>query len=192
MDFNIQDLSIQGVKIISPFYVEDERGSFLKSFEKDLFTKWKLDVDISETFETTSKQGVIRGLHFQTNNPQVKIVRTIQGTIRDVIVDLRKDSATFGNYIDVILSEENHQSLLVPRGFAHGFEVLSPKAVVSYVCIGKYLKEYDTGIKWNDKELNIDWKTDKPIVSEKDSKLMSFAEFKRKFFFESESVYDFE
>lgn len=183
MDFSIRDLSIQGVKLISPFYIEDERGFFLKSFEKDIFTQWKLESDIYETFETSSRQKVIRGLHFQTQNPQIKIVRVIRGTIRDVVVDLRKDSITFGKYVEIMLSDENHSCLWVPKGFAHGFEVLAQEAVVSYTCIGKYLKEYDTGIRWNDEELNIKWKTENPIVSEKDSKLMSFAEFKKNYSF---------
>lgn len=188
MDFDICDLTIQGVKLISPFYIEDERGGFLKNFEKDIFTRWGLDADIYETFETISKRNVIRGLHFQTQNPQIKIVRAICGTIRDVIVDLRKDSPTFGRYLDVMLSDENHYSLWVPKGFAHGFEVLSEKSIVSYTCIGKYLKEYDTGIRWDDKDLNIQWETDNPIVSKKDSKLMSLVEFNKNYIFESEKL----
>lgn len=179
MDFKISDLSMQGAKLISPFYTEDERGSFLKSFERDIYARWGMDTDVSETFETISRQKVIRGLHFQTRAPQIKLVRAVCGTIRDVIVDLRKDSDTFGRYIDVVLSDENHYCLWVPRGVAHGFEVLSEKAVVSYTCMGQYLKEYDTGIRWDDEELGIRWETENPIVSEKDAKLMSFAEFKR-------------
>lgn len=121
MDFNIQDLPIQGAKLISPFYIQDERGYFLKNYEKDIFEQWDLCTDIYESFESSSKRGVIRGLHFQTLKPQSKIVRVIRGTVRDVIVDLRKDSETFGKYIDVILSDKNHLSLWVPKGFAHGF-----------------------------------------------------------------------
>lgn len=113
----------------------------------------------------------------------MKIVRVIRGKIRDIVVDLREDSPTFGKYIDIILSDENHFILWVPKGYAHGFEVLSEEVIISYMCVGKYLKEYDTGIKWNDKELNIQWITTNPIVSEKDSKLMSFSEFKKNFKF---------
>lgn len=179
MDFSIKDLPIAGTKLISPFYVEDKRGSFTKFFEKDIFKQWGMDIDIYENFETCSKYGVIRGLHFQTQNPQMKIVRVICGTIRDIVVDLREDSPTFGKYIDVLLSDTNHFSLLIPNGCAHGFEVLSDKAITSYMCVGKYIKECDTGIRWDDKEIDIQWKIEDPIVSEKDSNLMSFAEFKR-------------
>lgn len=183
MNFDIQDLSLTGIKLISPFYVEDERGSFIKIFERDIFEQWGLNAEIYENFETYSRHGVIRGLHFQTKDPQMKIVRVIRGKIRDIVVDLREDSPTFGKYIDVILSDENHFILWIPKGYAHGFEVLSEEVVTSYMCVGKYLKEYDTGIKWNDKELNIQWITTNPIVSEKDSKLMSFSEFKKNFKF---------
>lgn len=181
--FEIADLSLEGVKKITPFYMEDNRGSFLKSIEKDVFKEWGLDVDIYEDFESYSKKGVIRGMHFQTRNPQIKIVRAIRGIIRDVVVDLRADSPTFGKYIDVILSDQNHSSLWVPAGFAHGFEVLSEDAIMSYKCIGKYLKGYDTGIRWNDEELNIQWETKNPIVSEKDANLMSFAKFQTQYSF---------
>lgn len=176
-NFSISELAIEGVKLITPFYMEDNRGYFLKSLEKDVFKEWGLDAEIYEDFESYSKKGVIRGMHFQTKNPQIKIVRAIKGTIRDVIVDLRKDSPTFGKYVDVILSEENHNSVWVPNGFAHGFEVFSEDAIVSYKCIGKYLKGYDTGIRWDDKQFAIQWETKEPIVSEKDVAAMTFEEF---------------
>lgn len=180
-DFSIQNLAIEGVKLITPFYIEDNRGYFLKSVEKDVFKEWGLDVDIYEDFESFSRKGVVRGLHFQTQEPQIKIVRAIYGTIHDIVVDLRKDSETFGQYADVILSDENHHSLWVPEGFAHGFEVLSENAIMSYKCIGRYLKGYDMGICWNDRDLGIKWKTAEPVVSERDAALMSFREFVDKY-----------
>ena len=176
-NFEIQDLLLDGVKLITPFYVEDNRGYFLKSVEKGIFGEWGLNADIYEDFESYSKKGVIRGMHFQTQNPQVKLVRAIKGTIHDVIVDLRRNSKTFGKYVDVILSEENHNCLWVPEGFAHGFEVLSEDAIMSYKCVGKYLEGYDTGIRWNDARLALPWCTEAPIVSEKDAALMTFDEF---------------
>lgn len=176
-NFQIQEMRIRGVKLITPFYAEDNRGYFLKSVEKDVFKQWGIDIDIYEDFESYSKKDVIRGMHFQTEHPQVKLVRAIRGEIHDVVVDLRKDSETFGQYVDVILSEENHNSLWVPAGFAHGFEVLSEDAIMSYKCVGKYLAGYDTGICWNDKDLHIPWQTKEPIVSDKDAALMSFDEF---------------
>lgn len=177
-EFSVEELSLVGIKKITPFYMEDKRGYFLKSVERDVFKLWGLDADIYEDFESYSYKGVIRGMHFQTQNPQIKIVRAIRGTIRDVVVDLRENSATFGKYMDVILSDQNHSSLWIPAGFAHGFEVLSEDAIMSYKCVGKYLKGYDTGIRWNDETLNIQWETENPIVSEKDANLMSFETFK--------------
>lgn len=175
--FSCEKLSIDGAKLITPFYMEDDRGYFLKSVEKDVFREWGMDANIYETFETYSKKGVIRGLHFQTKDPQAKIVRAIKGEIRDVIVDLRKDSETFGKHLVVELSDINHNILWIPQGFAHGFEVISDDALVSYTCVGKYLNEYDTGIVWNDAILGIEWKTVNPVVSEKDKSLQSFEVF---------------
>lgn len=180
-NFAIQDLEIEGVKLIKPFYLEDNRGYFLKSLEKDVFKEWGLEVEVYEDFESYSQKGVIRGLHFQTENPQIKIVRAIKGIIHDVVVDLRKDSPTFGKYLDVILSDENHNILWIPKGFAHGFEVLSEDAIMSYKCIGKYSKGSDTGICWNDKDISVVWETESPIISEKDAALMTFQEFTEKY-----------
>ena len=179
--FNIQNLEIPDVKLITPFFVDDERGFFLKSFEKDIFAEMGLEVSIYEDFETFSKKGVIRGLHFQTKEPQIKMVRAIKGEIHDVVVDIRKDSKTFGKCVEVILSEQNHEILWVPKGFAHGFEVLSETAIVSYKCVGKYLQEFDTGICWNDEEININWYTQAPIVSQKDRQLMTLVSFREKY-----------
>lgn len=180
-NFSCKSLKIEEVKLITPFCLEDDRGYFLKSIEKDIYNEWGLEAEIYETFETYSKKGVIRGLHFQTKNPQAKIVRVIKGEIRDVVVDLRVDSETFGEHIVVKLSDENRNILWVPPGFAHGFEVLSEDALVSYTCVGKYLKEYDTGIVWNDSALGIHWETEAPIVSVKDMQLPTFEEYKRKY-----------
>lgn len=174
-------LSIGAVKRITPFYREDNRGFFLKNMEKKIFTQFGLNCDISEAFETYSRKGVIRGLHFQTEKPQAKLVRVLCGTINDVAVDLRIGSPTFGQHVNECLSETNHYALWIPEGFAHGFEVLSKYALVQYICVGEYLKECDTGILWNDKTLGIKWTTVNPIVSDKDSKLMTFQMFQQRF-----------
>lgn len=179
--FQIAELELQGVKLVTPFCMEDERGYFLKSMERDVFRDWGLDSDFYEDFETYSKKGVIRGMHFQTNNPQMKVVRVIRGVVHDIIIDLRKESNTFGKYVDVILSDENRNILCMPKGFAHGFEVLSEDAIMSYKCVGKYLKEYDTGICYNDVDLALPWQTKIPIVSEKDANLMTFQTFVKEF-----------
>lgn len=180
-NFEFKDGDIQGVKVIQPFYMEDNRGYFLKSVEKDIFKEAGIEVDIYEDFESLSKKDVIRGLHFQTQCPQVKIVRAIRGRIIDVVVDLRRESATFGQSMSIELSQDNHLSILVPSGMAHGFRVLSEEALVSYKCIGKYLKDFDSGIIWNDKELGIDWGIDVPVVSERDKEHMTFMQFKAKY-----------
>ena len=122
-------------------------------------------------------------MHFQTNNPQIKMVRVVTGEIMDVAVDLRKDSPTFGMWESVILSQDNHKIFWIPAGFAHGFKVLSESAIVSYKCIGKYDKETDTGIYWNDDDLKIDWEihSEDAIVSLKDNSLMTLKEFKNRF-----------
>ncbi len=178
MNWEVKDIGIKDAKIITPFMAEDQRGYFLKSFEKDIFSQMGLNGAIQEDFESFSTQGVIRGLHFQTKNPQIKLVRAITGTIYDVIVDLRKNSPSFGKWIGVTLSGENFKSLWIPAGFAHGFQVLSENAIVNYKCIGKYEKGYDSGIKYDDRELNIDWKNGSIIVSDRDKSLQSFCEFR--------------
>lgn len=177
--FSIQNLNLKGVKLITPFCVEDQRGYFLKSFEKDIFASFGIENNLYEDFESYSKKNVIRGMHFQTKHPQIKMVRAIKGVIHDIIVDLRTDSDTFGKYIDVVLDDSNHQILWVPAGFAHGFEVLSDDAIVSYKCVGKYLAGFDSGILWSDKDLLLPWKAKNPIISEKDACAMAFSEFKK-------------
>lgn len=177
--FQREDTGIKGVTIIHPFYMEDERGFFIKDYEKDAYQMLGIEGTLNEAFMTLSKKNVIRGMHFQIHNPQSKIVRCVTGTIQDVVIDLRRDSETFGEWESIVLSEDNHSSLYIPAGFAHGFKVLSDSALVSYRCIGKYDKETDTGIFWNDKEVGIEWMETggEPIVSAKDQQLMSFREF---------------
>lgn len=171
---------LEGVKIIIPHYCEDNRGYFLKSIERETFLNFGLEPDISESFETFSIKGVIRGLHFQTKNPQVKIVRAITGAIYDVVVDLRRDSQTFGEYAAFELNCHNHYALWIPAGFAHGYKVLSEAAIVTYACIGEYHKDYDTGIKWDDPDLAISWNITAPIVSPRDNSLQNLKTFIQK------------
>lgn len=175
--FSVEDGKLPGVKIIHPFYREDQRGYFLKSFEQRDYELLGLNNVISEEFDSFSKKGVIRGMHFQKNNPQIKMVRVIRGCVHDIIVDLRNDSSTYGEYEEFILSEQNHNILWIPEGFAHGFEVLSEDAIMSYKCFGKYEAESDTGIRWNDEELRLPWKTEFPIVSERDRHLPRFSDY---------------
>lgn len=177
--FSVENLEIEGLKVITPFYAEDKRGYFLKDFEENIYKGFGLGNLLSESFFTKSKRGVIRGLHFQINRPQIKIVSVLQGEVLDVAVDLRRYSDTFGKWEAIVLSEVNHKSLYIPAGFAHGFQVLSDDALVSYKCIGNYDGETDTGIRYNDEELNIVWNKEyEAVVSKRDMSLMTLAEFK--------------
>lgn len=182
VQFKVVDCKLDGLKLIEPFYQEDERGYFLKSFEQGIYERFGLQNEIAEDFESYSIKNVIRGLHFQTKNPQLKMVRVIQGSIMDVAVDLRKDSPAFGKSECVVLNAEKRNIFYIPAGFAHGFKVLSEGALVSYKCIGRYDSTSDGGIFWNDKDLEIPWdiKEEQAIVSDKDKALMSFQEFVRK------------
>lgn len=178
--FSFRTTNFQGVYLIQPFYSEDNRGSFLKSFEKDIFRDNGIEFDVTEDFESKSYAGVIRGLHFQTINPQAKLVRCQYGKVFDVIVDLRKNSPTFGNWESFILSSDNNYSLYIPAGFAHGFLALTDLVLLNYKCCGKYSVGSDSGIYWNDKDLDIKWPiTINPIISKRDSELMSFKVFKQ-------------
>jgi len=176
--FSFEKTSLEGAYLIGPFSSADSRGYFIKDFEKDIFAGHGLDMEINESFESFSRKDVIRGLHFQTGKPQAKLVRAVSGEILDVIVDLRAGSETFGRWEGFLLTESNRKSIYVPRGFAHGFGVLSESATVAYKCAGKYGKETDTGIVWNDGEIGISWGIKDPLVSEKDRGLMSFREFR--------------
>lgn len=175
--FSFQETSMEGLFLINSFSIDDNRGYFVKDFEKEVFLQNGIDIDFYESFESCSQKNVVRGLHFQTKEPQAKLVRTVTGEIFDVAVDLRKDSKTFGKWEGFHLSEDNRKSLFIPEGFAHGFLVLSEKSIVSYKCVGKYHKDFDTGILWNDLDLRINWGVKNPIVSERDSKLMTFETF---------------
>ena len=177
MDFDIRDTELDGVKLIKPFYTEDNRGYFLKSYEHDVFQSFGLATDFNEEFISLSKKDVIRGLHIQSYKPQTKFVRVIHGIIYDVVVDLRISSPTFTKWMGFELSDNNHLGLWIPAGYAHGFRVMSGKAIVEYHCKGKYYKQYDTGIVWNDPDLAINWGIANPILTDKDSKLQLLSDY---------------
>lgn len=146
--------------IIEPRVFQDDRGYFFESFNQESFNKLiGKSVNFVQDNESFSSRGVIRGLHFQKGEfAQAKLVRVVKGAVLDVAVDIRKESPTFGQYISVELTEENKKQLFVPRGFAHGFSVLSEAAIFSYKCDNFYNKESEAGILYNDPSLNIDWK----------------------------------
>ncbi|WP_238916563.1 dTDP-4-dehydrorhamnose 3,5-epimerase [Clostridium sp. YIM B02555] len=180
--FFFEETTIKDLFVVTPFYNEDDRGIFVKSFEKDIFKENGIDFVPYEYFETTSKRYVIRGLHFQTENPQAKLIRVPYGRIFDVAVDIRSGSKTFGKWYGITLSSENRKMFYIPKGFAHGFLTLSDIAIVSYLCDDKYSAETDDGIFWGDKDLAIDWpisNEEEITISDRDEKLQAFKKFSR-------------
>ncbi|MCQ6254061.1 dTDP-4-dehydrorhamnose 3,5-epimerase [Methanocaldococcus sp.] len=171
MPFKFRRLEIPEVILIEPIVFEDERGFFMETYKYSEFSKFGIKEIFVQDNHSKSKKGVLRGLHYQKNpNAQGKLVRCIRGEIFDVAVDIRKGSPTFGKWVGVILSEENKKMLYIPKGFAHGFCVLSEEAEVIYKCTAEYSPEDDRGIIWNDKDIGIDWPIKNPILSEKDKK----------------------
>lgn len=176
---------IEGVLIIEPKVFGDARGYFLESFNAKEFTeKTGLNINFVQDNESMSSFGVMRGLHFQ-NPPytQSKLVRCVRGAVLDVAVDIRKDSPTYGKHVAVELTENNHRQFFVPRGFAHGFAVLSETAVFQYKCDNFYAPQADGGISILDESLGIDWRipTDKALLSEKDTKHALLKDFNSPF-----------
>ena len=179
MGFEFKELELKGAYLISNFYAGDNRGGFTKSFEKDIYRNAGIEFQLNETFASRSMKNVIRGLHFQTHNPQAKLVSVVAGSVWDVIVDLRPDSSTYKKWVAHELSAENHLSFFVPRGFAHGFASLEDNTVMLYQCDGKYNAETDTGIRFDDPDIGIDWPVDENVAihSARDMKLSSFQEY---------------
>jgi len=167
--FNFKKLAIPEVILIEPTVFPDERGFFLESFKESSFIDNGINDKFVQDNYSHSVKGVLRGLHYQKNpHAQAKHVTAIRGKIFDVSVDIRKGSPTFGKWVGEILSDQNHNSLYVPEGFAHGFCVLSDEADVFYKVNREYSAENDRGILWNDPELNVRWPIEKPDVSKKD------------------------
>lgn len=170
---NIIQTSIPGVVIIEPRLFKDDRGYFFESFSERDFNTQVREVKFVQDNESMSSYGVMRGLHFQRPPyTQSKLVRCVKGAVLDVAVDIRKGSPTYGQHVAVELTEENHRQFFVPRGFAHGFAVLSKTAIFQYKCDNFYHPEADGGISILDNSLGIDWRipTDHAILSEKDTK----------------------
>ena len=183
MALSIEKTPIEGLVVIHPHVFEDARGYFIKDFESSFYKENGLPIDFFETNESKSKKGTIRGLHFQQKFSQGKLIRVIKGAVYDVAVDLRFDSPTFGQWKGFELSEYNHDVLFIPKGFAHGFLALEDDSIFSYKCTNRYAPEFDSGIRFNDPEIGVEWPVErvggwgKVITSEKDSKLQSFREF---------------
>lgn len=164
---------LDGVYIIQTKVFGDDRGYFMESYNKKEFSELGLNMDFVQDNESKSTKGVLRGLHFQTQNAQGKLVRVTKGEVFDVAVDLREGSPTFGKWTGVVLNEKNKKQFYIPEGFAHGFLVLSNEAVFNYKCTNYYSPEYDSGLLWNDGDIAIKWPLegiDEVILSEKDKK----------------------
>ena len=174
--------NIDGVYIIEPKVFGDNRGYFMETYNEKEFQKAGLYYNFVQDNQSKSKAGVLRGLHFQKTYPQAKLVRVLEGEVFDVAVDLRKGSKTYGKWVGVILSEENKKQFMIPRGFAHGFVVLSETATFAYKCDEFYHPEDEGGIMWNDIDVGIEWPYQgDPILSEKDKHHPSLRESKVEF-----------
>ncbi len=180
--FTFHKTKIDGVFVIEPQIFGDERGFFMETYKESDFKNAGLDYDFIQDNHSKSRKGVLRGLHYQLHYPQAKLVRVIQGEVFDVAVDLRKNSPTYGQWVGVILSAENKKMFMIPRGFAHGFVVLSETAEFVYKCDELYHPEDEGGVMWNDPEVGIEWPyKGEPLLSEKDKKHPSLKESKVSF-----------
>lgn len=171
----ITESRIKEVKLLEPRVFEDDRGYFFESYRENLLKEAGISSSFVQDNVSKSFRGTVRGLHYQIENPQAKLVCCLKGTILDVAVDIRRNSPTFGNYVAFKLSEDNHRMLYVPVGFAHGFSVLSDEAVVAYKCSDYYNPEGERGIRWDDPLIRINWDVSRPVLSEKDRKLPLFS-----------------
>jgi dTDP-4-dehydrorhamnose 3,5-epimerase len=178
----IEKTPLSGLLIVKPRVFPDERGYFYEAYNAKTLKENGLDVTFVQDNISMSQKGVLRGIHFQKPPfAQGKLVQVLRGSVLDLALDLRKDSPTYGKHFSYELSEENKTQLYVPEGFGHGFVTLEDNTLFSYKCTNFYNKESEGSILWNDKDLNIDWQIEDPIISEKDHLAESFASFKSPF-----------
>ena len=178
----VTNIFIDGPLVLQPKVFYDERGYFYESYNKEAFAKVGITVDFVQDNQSLSQKGAVRGLHFQAPPfEQGKLVRVIKGAVYDVIVDVRKNSPTYGKHYGIELSEENFTMFWIPAGFAHGFITLENDTIFSYKCTNMYNKAAEGSLLWSDQDLNIDWKFSNPIVSEKDQVSTSFENFTSQF-----------
>ncbi|WP_026524591.1 MULTISPECIES: dTDP-4-dehydrorhamnose 3,5-epimerase [unclassified Butyrivibrio] len=178
----VETCEIEGLKVITPQVFGDSRGYFMETYSKRDFTEAGIDVEFVQDNQSASKKGVLRGLHFQKNFPQDKLVRVVNGEVFDVAVDLREGSKTFGKWFGVRLSAENKKQFFIPKGFAHGFLVLSDYAEFVYKCSDFYHPDDEGGILFSDPEIGIEWPYEDEselIMSEKDPKWGTLADYKK-------------
>lgn len=181
-NFTFQETKIKDVYIIDVKSYGDNRGYFMETYKESDFKAAGLDYTFVQDNQSSSRKGVLRGLHFQKAHPQAKLVRVLSGEVFDVAVDLRRDSETYGQWVGVLLSGENHRQFMIPRGFAHGFVVVSDYAEFAYKCDELYHPEDEGGIMWNDPDIGVEWpEVGEIILSEKDKKHMPLAQANIKF-----------
>lgn len=178
------ETGIRDLYVIEPTVFGDNRGFFMETYSKKDFNDIGLTMDFVQDNHSKSKKGVLRGLHFQVKHTQGKLVRVTKGSVYDVAIDLRKNSETFGKWYGVELTEENKKMFYIPEGFAHGFLTLEDETEFQYKCTDYYAPEYDSGVLWNDKNINIEWNLEKYglneetiLLSEKDKKQQTLLQF---------------
>ncbi|MDG5767794.1 dTDP-4-dehydrorhamnose 3,5-epimerase [Balneolales bacterium ANBcel1] len=169
---------LEEVVLVRPKIFKDRRGFFAETYRQELFEQAGIDKRFIQDNISRSVQGTLRGLHYQAERPQAKLVMVTSGEILDVAVDVRRNSPTFGRHVSCRLSEANKEMLYIPEGFAHGFFVLSAEATFLYKCSDYYHPEGERGIRWNDPEIGIEWPSSTPILSAKDQKLPFLSELK--------------
>lgn len=166
----IVETSLPGCVVVEPAVFGDDRGFFYEAWNAERFGKHGLPTQFVQSNVSSSTRDVLRGLHYQWPNPQGKLVSVLEGEVYDVAVDIRRGSPHFGRWTAVALSAENKRQLWIPEGFAHGFAVLSERAIFSYLCTAGYDKTSDAGIRWDDARIGIDWPIHEPVLSDKDAR----------------------
>lgn len=184
MPFVFHKTDIEGLLVIEPHMFPDDRGVYKKHYEKYIFAENGITCEFTESSDLYSKKGALRGLHYQTEESQAKLIHVIKGQLFDVAVDLRPDSATFGKYHAELVDAKDHKVVFIPEGFAHGFISLTEDTIFSYQCSGRYVPEACGGIRWDDPTLNIPWPLkefgiEHVIATEKDKNWPSFEEYKK-------------
>lgn len=184
MPFEFQHTGLSGLTIITPLMFPDDRGVYKKHYEKGAYAQAGITCDFTESSDLHSVKGALRGLHYQTEASQAKLIRVISGALYDVALDLRHESPTFGQYHAQLLRAQDHQVLFIPEGFAHGFIGLTEETVFSYMCSNRYVPEACGGIRWDDPELNIPWPLkeygiDKVIATGKDLAWPNLAQYRK-------------
>ena len=174
----VEKTPLEGLLLIKPNVNEDKRGYFYENYRDELFEANGLPTNFRQDNQTKSVKGTLRGLHYQLNYPQGKLVRVSFGTVYDVAVDIRKTSPTFSQYFGMNLTDKDHIQMYIPPGFAHGFCVLSDQAIFQYKCTEIYHPEDEFGIRWDDPQININWSITDPVISDRDLELPFLAEQK--------------